>query len=128
LLEIAHQIHVQKRRHETKEPAEEPGQLVVVAGGYTYRGQTYPLTGRALAMLRTLLAARCRRASVAELLSALAVGDATRVDWPEQVIKDTAKKLRKSLRKAVRKAGQTCPDPLPSRGRGEELTYELAMP
>jgi hypothetical protein len=52
--------------------------------------------------------------------------------FPEQVIRDTAKRLRAALRKALGlpfkgKASQKAVDPLPSKGKGEYLTYSLIL-
>jgi hypothetical protein len=80
-----------------------------------------------MAMLRELLGTRDRRLTVDILRSRMNINDEF-VDYPERVIRDTAKNLRKSLKKAIRGAGLNCDDPLPSVGRGADLTYKLELP
>ena len=51
------------------------------------------------------------------------------VTFPEQVIRDTAKKLRAALKQAAKQIGHTNLQrlwPLQSIGKGEYLTYSLA--
>jgi hypothetical protein len=99
----------------------------LVPGGFKYRGLRHDLTGRPLALLRALLESREGAVTAADLRKALDINDED-VNFPEQVIRDTAGRLRKELRRACAAAGQPCPDPLPSTGRGDDLTYRLAMP
>jgi hypothetical protein len=50
------------------------------------------------------------------------------VTFPDQVIRDTAKRLRTALRKAAEDAGLPCPqDALPSTGKGGHLSYRLVL-
>jgi hypothetical protein len=104
-----------------------PGGLELIAGGFSYRSRPYDLTGRPLAMLTALLTARQQRLTAVQLLETMRVNDET-VGFPEQVVRDTAKTLRKALRQAVAAAGEECKNPLPSKGRGENVTYALRMP
>jgi hypothetical protein len=102
--------------------------LALAPGGFTYRGgRVINLSGRPLDMLRALLESRHCRCGTAELRQAMGVDDEN-VNYPEQVVKDTAKILRAALRKAVYAARQTCENPLPSVGRGKDLTYALHLP
>jgi hypothetical protein len=76
-------------------------------------------------MLRVLLASPHHTATADQLREQMGVDDQA-VTYPEQVIRDPAKKLRAALREAARAAGRPFPrDPLPSTGRGRELTYRL---
>jgi hypothetical protein len=106
---------------ETKAPVE------LVPAGFAYRGRIHTLTGRQLAMLRALVQARHHRSGLDELRDAMGVDDEA-VNYPEQVVKDTATELRKALLGAVQKAGLSCKDPLPSIGRGKDLVYTLELP
>jgi DNA-binding response OmpR family regulator len=111
----------------SSQPAAESGKLALAPGGFTLRGKYYSLTGRPLAMLHALLAARHRTATANQLREAMGVNDED-VDYPEQVIKDAATTLRAKLREAASDTGVACPDnPLPSTGRGKDLTYRLAL-
>jgi hypothetical protein len=101
--------------------------LELIPGGFALGGQARDLTGRARAMLCALLESSHRRCTVAELRETIGIDDEA-VTYPEQAIKDTAKSLRAELKKAAAAAGLPCENPLPSKGRGKELTYILAMP
>jgi hypothetical protein len=99
----------------------------LIPGGFLYKGKTHDLTGRPLEMLKALLKSCYLRLSASEVREALRVDDET-VEFPEQVIKDTASELRLKLRKAVADAGLKCDNPLPSLGKGKDLTYKLDLP
>jgi hypothetical protein len=103
------------------------GDIEIIPGGFSYRGSKNDLTGRPLAMLRELRNAPDRRLTGDMLRSRMNINDEF-VNSPERVIRDTAKNLRKRLKKAIRDAGLHCDDPLPSVGRGADLTYRLNMP
>jgi hypothetical protein len=109
-------------------PAEQPlASLGLAPGGFTLGGKRHSLTGRPLEMLRVLLASPDHTATADHLRKEMGVNDEA-VTYPEQVIRDTAKKLRAALRGAAEAAGRACPpDPLPSTGRGRDLTYRLAI-
>jgi hypothetical protein len=109
----------------TETPA--PPAVALIPGGYTYRGRIYDLTGRPRAMLAALLGASYHRLTVEDLRTQLEIDDET-VDYPDQVIRDTAAQLRASLRAALRAVGLPEEDPVPSIGRGEDLTYTLRLP
>jgi hypothetical protein len=102
------------------------GRLKVVPGGFSYRGRTHNLVGRPLAMLVALLGSPLRRLGVDELRSAMGIDDEA-VMWPDQVIRDTAAKLRKALKRAASEVGLATDHPLTRVGRGADLTYELRM-
>jgi hypothetical protein len=99
----------------------------LIPGGFSYRGKPHDLTGEPVAMLKEILASRWHRCSRLELRAALGKNDES-VEYPDQAIIDTAKKLRAALKKAVAEAGLTCANPLPSGGRGMDLSYSLKMP
>jgi hypothetical protein len=103
------------------------GQVVLVAGGFEYAGRSHTLTGRPRAMLAALLAARGWRMTALAIRDALEVSDVF-VGFPEQVVRDTAYDLRRALRAACAAVGRECVNPLPSTGRGADLTYRLDMP
>jgi hypothetical protein len=108
-------------------PRNESG-VELVAGGFLYHGIPHDLTGQPRQMLEALVkAAPHHRLPAAALRQALGIDD-EKVSFPEQAVRDTAKALRAALRAAVNAAGRSCDDPLPSVGRGEGLTYSLAMP
>jgi hypothetical protein len=101
--------------------------LALAPGGFTLGDKPHPLTRRPLEMLGILLKSRYRSATADQLRNQLALNDES-VTYPEQVIRDTACKLRKALRKAANAAGLKCPtNPLPSTGRGRDLSYSLAF-
>ena len=103
------------------------GQVELVAAGFVYRDRVTDLTGRPLAMLAALLESPRHRCTALELRGKMVVDDDA-VNYPEQVVRDTAMFLRAALKKAISAAGHSCEDPLPSIGRGKELSYQLAMP
>jgi hypothetical protein len=108
-------------------PRNESG-IELVAGGFIFHGIPHNLTGRPREMLEALVnAAPHHRLPAASLRQALGIDD-LKVDFPEQVVRDTAKNLRAALRAALKTAGRSCKDPLLSVGRGEELAYALDMP
>jgi hypothetical protein len=117
---------LQRFREKLPEGAPENG-VEVVAGGFRYGEKTHSLTGRPLKMLTAILGTKHHRCTRDELRRLIGVDD-TAVTWPEQVIIDTAKKLRDALRKAVKDAGLDCQNPLPSTGKGADLSYALSMP
>jgi hypothetical protein len=108
-------------------PAANPHTLRLIDGGFEYRGMANDLTGRPRAMLESLLTAAHHRCTIDTLRGLMNVNDED-VNFPEQVIRGTASTLRAALRAAVQQAGLACPDPLPSTGRGKDLTYRLEMP
>jgi hypothetical protein len=103
------------------------GELELIPGGFAFRGKVHELSGRKLAMLRCLVASRYWRCTRNDLREAMGVDDVN-VDYPEQVVADTAKGLRAVLRKVARDAGLSCEDPLASIGKGDDLTYALKFP
>jgi hypothetical protein len=107
-------------------PPEDDRALRLIPGGFSYRGTSHDLAGRPREMLEALLGSPERRLTADQLRVAMKVDDAG-VVYPEQVVRDTAGKLRAALRAAAGAAGQACEDPLPSIGRGRELTYTLAI-
>jgi hypothetical protein len=78
-------------------------------------------------MLKALLESRHRSRTRDELRAVLGMDDES-LSFPDQAIIDQAKNLRAALKKAVKEVGRSCKNPLPSKGRGEDLTYSLAMP
>jgi hypothetical protein len=104
-----------------------PLPLELIAGGFAYRGHPYDLTGKPLILLGELLKARFSRCTMDQLRQA-GDWDDDLIEFPEQAVRDTATNLRAALRKAIRDAGQFCDDPLPSTGRGADLTYQLSLP
>src|SRR5262249_1042493 len=105
-------------------PPAAPQPFALAAGGFTLRGKLHTLTARPYQMLRALLEAHHHRLTANQLREAMDIDDLA-VDQPEQVVKDTASKLRKVLRKAAGMSQEE--DPLPSNGRGEFLTYALKI-
>jgi hypothetical protein len=101
--------------------------LELAPGGFAYRGKVYDLIGRPQHMLKAILESHFRRCTASDLRDAIGVDDAT-VSYPEQVVKDAAKKLRRALVSAVTAEGLPRGNPLLSKGTGEDLTYILAMP
>jgi hypothetical protein len=96
--------------------------LQLVAGGFEYGGKVFNLTGRPLQLLEALLNAKHRRATVDQLRDKMGINDAA-VEYPVQVVKDTASELRKVLKDATK-----CEDPLPSVGKAASLAYYLNLP
>jgi hypothetical protein len=115
-----------RRQRKGKPPGDNDGPKLV-PGGFEYKGKAHDLTGRPRDMLAALLESRHRRCAVSDLRRSLGVDDEA-VEWPEQVIKDTAKELRAALRAAASGADVACGNPLPSTGKGRDLTYKLDMP
>jgi hypothetical protein len=107
-------------------PGSEPGnqRIELIPGGFAFLGRPYKLTGRQRDMLEALLNARYRRCFASELREALGVDD-EKVLFPEQVIKDVAGNLRGALKTAIRDADLPDTDPLPSSGKGKDLSYRL---
>jgi hypothetical protein len=101
-------------------------ELTLIPGGYSLAGRHYRLTGKAVAMLKALLEEKQHRCLASALAKELEV-DPDAVTYPEQVLRDTAKKLRASLRRAANEVGLTTDNPLPSTGRGADLAYSLAI-
>jgi hypothetical protein len=108
-------------------PPRAGGGVTLVPGGFEYGGRRHDLTGRPVAMLQALLRSHHHSLTAEQLRVQMAVDDEA-VDNPDQVIRDTARKLRHALREAIREAGLTCPDPLPSTDSGARLAYRLAIP
>jgi hypothetical protein len=101
----------------------EPPVIVIL----TDDGPPVDVRGRPLAMLKALLTTQDERCTVNDLRKAMNI-DEEAVSYPEQVIRDTAKRLRTALKRAWEAARQEITDPLPSIGRGGELTYALRHP
>jgi hypothetical protein len=78
-------------------------------------------------MLEALVKARHQRLTAGQIREILRVNDEN-VSNPEQVVKDTASSLRCHLRNALKSLNMQCENPLPSVGKGRELTYKLEMP
>jgi hypothetical protein len=103
------------------------GRLALAPGGFTLGERLHPLTGRPRQMLHVLLGSSHHTATAARLRQEMDI-DEESVTFPEQVIRDTASALRRALKRAASATGLSCPkDPLPSTGRGEELTYSLSL-
>jgi hypothetical protein len=101
--------------------------LMLAPGGFSWGDKHHTLVGRPLDMLRVLLESPNYTATADQLRQKMGVNDEC-TTYPEQVIKNTASELRKQLRKAARAAGLICPEnPLPSTGRGKDLTYRLNL-
>lgn len=98
--------------------------FALAPGGFSFGDNYHSLTGRPLEMLRVLVNSPHHAATADHLRKEMAIDDET-VDFPEQVIRDTAKKLRDALRRAAKK--QKNWNPIPSAGRGEEITYQLRL-
>jgi hypothetical protein len=77
--------------------------------------------------MAAVLVSPYRSCTVVELLKALRLDD-ERVNYPEQVVRDAATDLRRALRAAREVAGLPAGNPLPSTGRGKDLSYHLEMP
>ncbi len=102
--------------------------LVLISGGFSYGGLPYDLTGHPLHMLQALIAAHHHRCSLGQLRDALKVDDA-HVEFPDQVVKDTAKKLKNALAIAVKTTHPSSElNPISSTGKGADLTYKLNLP
>lgn len=100
---------------------------IVPTGFRLAGGAIESLTGKALAMLRELVAARDYRLSHADILRKV-WPDGEVLSSPEQAVKDAATKLRRALREALQRMGIKRPvNPLPSVGRGADLTYQLDL-
>ena len=104
-------------------PIESPVSLI--AGGFLYGGKKTELSGRPYQMLCALLKLRFRSKSVTQLIDDMELDDDS-VSFPDQVIKDSAKKLR-VLKDAAKLAGKPIANPLPSTGKGEDLAYKLSL-
>jgi hypothetical protein len=96
--------------------------LALADGGFTLWGTFQLLTGRPQQLLTVLLASRHNSATSGTLRSEMDVDDEG-VSYPEQVVRDAAKDLRTALRKAAGKGADY--NPVPSTGRGDDLTYHL---
>jgi hypothetical protein len=100
---------------------------IVPAGFRLDGGKVENLAGKPLAMLKVLLATSDGRLKAKDIRARVWPNNV--LTNPEQAVKDTAKKLRQALRQALRRLGVRAPgDPLPSAGRGQELTYRLCLP
>jgi hypothetical protein len=108
------------------DPYAPPSGLQLIPGGFAYRCASYDLPGRPRDMLSVLLRSPLRRCAASGLRVRMKIDDST-VNSPEQVVRDTAKNLRKALKQAADAAGVPCGNPLPSTGRGQKLTYILAL-
>jgi hypothetical protein len=102
--------------------------IELTPGGFILGGKFNSLAGRPFQILHAILEARHKAATVDQLRQALRINDESWAFHPEQVIKDAASDLRAALRTAAKKAKVACPpDPLPSTGKGAELSYRLAL-
>jgi hypothetical protein len=101
--------------------------LDLIPGGFTYGGRPHVLVGQPRIMLEALLRSRHHRCTALDLRKVLDLDDEF-LEYPEQAVKDAAKKLRAALKEALAAAGQPCKNPLPSKGKSEELVYILALP
>jgi len=101
--------------------------LALAAGGFVFGERVYDLSDRPRDMLKVLLNSRHRRCTVSFLREAMKI-DEESVTFPEQVVKDAAKALRAALKQAASAVGYQCDNPLPSTGKGADLTYSLAIP
>jgi hypothetical protein len=107
--------------------SKQPSQKIeLVPGGFSFKGKVHDLTGKPRDMLSALLQARFHRCTVDQLRAAIRVDDDA-VNFPEEVVKDTAKILRQALKAARKAAHLSVKNPLPSSGRGKDLTYILEM-
>jgi hypothetical protein len=101
--------------------------LQLAPGGFTCRSDFHELTGRPLDMLRALLSALDHRLTADQLRVGLRIND-EEVEFPQQVVRDMACKLRAVLRKAWEQAGVPMKNPLPHSGSGRDLSYALQLP
>jgi hypothetical protein len=109
----------------TYQKARNAKELVLDPGGFRLGGEHHDLSGRPFAMLKALLESRDHCATADDLRVAMDINNDS-VDFPEQVVRDTAKKLRTVLRKAAGCSEKQ--NPLPSSGRGAELSYRISLP
>jgi hypothetical protein len=109
----------------TNDDENDDHRLALADGGFTLWGRFHLLAGRPLQMLKVLLESRHNAATSRTLRSKMGVDDKDiPVECPDQVVRDTATKLRKALRKAAGKGNDY--DPVPNEGRGNgDLTYRL---
>jgi hypothetical protein len=105
----------------------EDGRLALAPGGYTFRGEDYPLKGKAREMLKVLLKARRHIADLKMLLNPdpSKPGEKLLLE-PEQSVKDHISDLRKALRETAKDFGLKLRDPVPCVGRRPDLAYRLA--
>jgi hypothetical protein len=105
------------------------GGLALTAFGFSLDDVSFALSTRPRDMLKILMESKHRDATADRLRQGMRVDDEAGAIYPEQVVKDTAKRLRKALREAGRKVrGDDFPDnPLPSTGRKADLAYRLAL-
>lgn len=102
----------------------EETELRLIPEGFSFHGKKHRLTGRPYQLLEALLKSRTKSARVGDLCSAMGI-EPVDVDYPEQVVKDAAAKLKKALNKATKKAG-TSTELFTSTGRGGQLAYSIA--
>jgi hypothetical protein len=107
------------------QPDEEPPQLKLVPGGFSYGRHTVKLPGKPRQVLRVLLESQCRQATAAQLLEK--VWDKDSPATARNVI-TAVSTLRQALRKLLAKAGCPCEDPLPRLDTGRDLAWELRIP
>ena len=99
-------------------------EIVIVPGGFEYRGATIPLAGKPLQVLRRFVESRTKRLTADALIRSVWEGNAN-----EQNVKDAIGDVRDALRKALRLAGvKRKSDPLPCVDWGPELAWMLEMP
>jgi hypothetical protein len=112
------------RRNRVQPPRQQAGHIELAPGGFTLNGQVHELTGKPRDMLAALLESHYRRSTASDLRKVIGLDDEA-VTYPEQAIKDTARKLRAALKRAVNAEGLPCENPLESTGKGKDLTYIL---
>lgn len=111
-------------REEPKILKERQG-IKLTSGGFFYAGDYHDLTGYPRGILERIMFTSVCEASREEIRRDVWGDDyATR-----ETVTCHASALRDALRAAVRRAGITSDaDPLPSKGRGEDLIWKLVMP
>jgi len=95
--------------------------IEIVAGGFVVSGTRHDLIGKPLELLRLLTNAHHQEMFASLIREKLWPADT--LNWPDQAVKDTARKLRKALREAF----PDIDDPLPSVGEGASLAYRLNL-
>jgi hypothetical protein len=99
---------------------------LVPAGFRLAGGPVEEMTGKPLAVLRALYGATGWRLTAEQIISDV-WPDEDAVSYPQQALKDAASALRQALREAIRRRGKIPGNPLPSRGKGADLTYRLDL-
>jgi hypothetical protein len=106
-------------------PIQESKINLVPAGFRLGGGKITALAGKPLAVLRALVTARGWRLGADQIAEQVWPEDT--IAYREQAVKDAVSKLRKTLIRALRKMGVRERNPLPSTGRGPDLTYQLDL-